>query len=307
MRIAIMGVGAMGGVYAGLFAEAGHEVWAIDIWPEHLAAIQAGMRLEGFSGDRVIQGIRATTDPADAGPCDLVILATKAAGVAPAAAAMGPLLGPDTPVLTIQNGLGAGERLASALAPERILLGIAQAFGASIKGPGHIHHNNMSLIRLGELNGGETPRLAEIVSLWQGAGFQAEGYGDTDQMIWEKFICNVAFSAPCTVFNRTIGEMMSDPGTRAFCLGCGIEAYEVARALEINLTFDDPEAYLEAFARKVWEGRPSMLLDHLAGRHSEIDALNGRVPVEGAKVGHLCPMNTTAAAIVCAKEAAFEG
>ncbi|MEM1277258.1 MAG: 2-dehydropantoate 2-reductase [Pseudomonadota bacterium] len=305
MKIAIVGVGAMGGVYAGLFAEAGHEVWAIDVWPEHVEAIRAGMRLEGFSGDRVITGIHATTDPSEAGLCDLVVLSTKAAGVAAAAAAMASLLGPNTPILTIQNGLGAGERLSSVLDPGRIMLGIAQAFGASVKGPGHIRHNNMNLIRVGELGGGETERLAAIVDVWRGAGFQAEGYADTDQMIWEKFICNVAFSAPCTVFNRTIGAMMSEPGTRAFCLGCGIEAYEVARAQKINLTFDDPIPYLEAFAEKVWEGRPSMLLDNLAGRHSEIDALNGRVPIEGEKVGLACPMNTTAAAIVRAKEAAF--
>ncbi|MEM9046787.1 MAG: 2-dehydropantoate 2-reductase [Pseudomonadota bacterium] len=305
MKIAIVGVGAMGGVYAGLFAEAGHEVWAIDVWPEHVDAIRSGMRLEGFSGDRVITGIHSTTDPAEAGPCDLVVLATKAAGVAPAAEKMGPLLGPETPVLTIQNGLGAGERLSSVMDPGRIMLGIAQAFGASVKGPGHIHHNNMHLIRVGELGGGDTERLADVVQLWRGAGFQAEGYPDTDQMIWEKFICNVSFSAPCTVFDRTIGEMMSEPGTRAFCLGCGTEAYEVARAQKINLTFDDPVPYLEAFAQKVWEGRPSMLLDNLAGRHSEIDALNGRVPIEGEKVGLPCPMNATAAAIVRAKEAAF--
>ncbi|MBY8976477.1 2-dehydropantoate 2-reductase [Rhodobacteraceae bacterium NNCM2] len=305
MKIAIVGVGAMGGVYAGLFAEAGHEVWAVDVWPEHVAAINEGMRLEGFSGDRIITGIRATTDPAEVGPCDLVVLATKAAGVGPAAAAMAPMLGPETPVLTIQNGMGAGERLSAVMEPGRILLGIAQAFGASVKGPGHIHHNNMNLIRVGELGGGETERLASIVDLWRGAGFTAEGYDDTDQMIWEKFICNVSFSAPCTVFNRTIGEMMEDPGTRAFSLGCGTEAFNVARALGVNLTFDDPVPYLEAFAAKLLQGRPSMLLDHLAGRRSEIDALNGFVPVKGAEIGIPTPMNETATAIVRAREAAF--
>lgn len=305
MKIAIVGIGAMGGVYAGLFAEAGYDVWAVDVWSEHIAAINAGMRLEGFSGDRVISGIRATRDPAEVGPCDLIVLATKAAGVGPAAAAMGPMLGPETPVLTIQNGMGAGERLAAVMDPGRIMLGIAQAFGASVRGPGHIHHNNMNMIRVGELGGGDTERLARVVEIWRKAGFQAEAYPDTDQMIWEKFICNVAFSGPCTVFNRSIGEMMSDPGTRAFCLGCGCEADSIARALGVNLTFDDPVAYLEAFAKKVWDGRPSMLLDNLAGRLSEIDALNGIVPVKGAEVGVPTPMNEVATAIVRARESSF--
>ncbi|MEM7671560.1 MAG: 2-dehydropantoate 2-reductase, partial [Pseudomonadota bacterium] len=240
-----------------------------------------------------------------AGVCDLVVLATKAAGVGPAADAMGPLLGPDTPVLTIQNGMGAGERLAAVLDPDRIMLGIAQAFGASLKGPGHIHHNNMNLIRVGELAGGQTKRLQEVVEVWRSAGFSAEGYADTDQMIWEKFICNVSFSGPCTIFDRSIGEMMTDPGTRTLCLGCGCEADAVARALGVNLTFDAATPYLEAFADKVWNGRPSMLLDHLAGRRSEIDALNGFVPVKGAEADVPTPMNQTVAAVVRARESAF--
>ncbi|MEM9370446.1 MAG: 2-dehydropantoate 2-reductase [Pseudomonadota bacterium] len=305
MKIAIVGIGAMGGVYAGLFAEAGHEVWAIDVWPEHMDAINTGMRLEGFSGDRIILGIRATAVPAEVGECDLVVLATKAAGVGPAAQAMAPLLGPETPVLTIQNGMGAGERLSAVMEPSRVMLGIAQAFGASVVAPGHIHHNNMNLIRLGELGGGETDRLSEIVNVWRSAGFTAEGYADTDQMIWEKFICNVSFSGPCTVFDRSIGEMMSDPGTRVLCLGCGCEADAAARALGVSLTFDAPVPYLEAFAEKVWNGRPSMLLDHHARRRSEIDALNGMVPVKGGEAGVPTPMNETVTAIVRAREEEF--
>ena len=88
MKIVVMGVGAMGSVYAALLADAGHEVWAVDTWPDHVDAINArGLRLEGASGDRVVKSIRATSDVADVGPCDLCLIATKASGVGPAARA----------------------------------------------------------------------------------------------------------------------------------------------------------------------------------------------------------------------------
>src|SRR5258708_31976684 len=96
----------MGSVYAGLLASAGHEVWACDTWSEHVEAIRKnGLRVEGASGDRTVQ-VHATTRPAEAGVCDLVIIATKAMHVAQAAETVKPLLGPDTVVLSIQNGLG---------------------------------------------------------------------------------------------------------------------------------------------------------------------------------------------------------
>lgn len=305
MKIAIVGTGAMGSIYAAFFAEAEHEVWCVDTWADHVAAIPKGLRLEGFSGDRMVSGIQSATDPSAVGPCDLVVLATKAAGVAPAAAAMAPMLGPETPVITMQNGLGAAERLAQHMDPTRIVIGVAQGFGASMKGPGHAHHNNMSLIRLGELDGGLTDRIRQIEAVWSNAGFTAQAFDDIGKLVWEKFICNTSFSGPCTVFDRTIGEMMEDPGTRALCLGCGTEAWAVAKALGIAIDVPDPEAYITDFASKLSGGRPSMLLDHIAKRASEIDAINGMVPVKGAEAGVPTPFNNTVCAIIRAREAAF--
>lgn len=118
MKIAIVGAGAMGSVYAGILGEAGNEVWAIDHWEEHVEAIRAhGLRVEGASGDRTIR-IRATTDPAEAGVCELVVIATKAHDVEAAARAASPLVGAETVVLPIQNGLGSAERVASLLGEE---------------------------------------------------------------------------------------------------------------------------------------------------------------------------------------------
>jgi 2-dehydropantoate 2-reductase len=306
MKIAIIGTGAMGSVYAGLLADAGHDVWAVDIWEEHLNAIRDhGLRVEGASGDRLVRNIQVSTKAADAGRCDLVIVATKASGVEPAVRSIGPLLGDDTVVLAMQNGLGAGERIGRHLARDKVLLGVAQGFGASMKGPGHVHHNGMELIRIGEMRGGLSPRVERIAEVWRAAGFSAKAYADIDQLIWEKFVCNVAFSAPSTVFGRTVSEMMADPHSWKIALGCGIEAYEAGRAKGVDMSFDDPEAYITAFGRNVPNARPSMLLDHLARRPSEIDAINGMVPVVAAEVGTKAPYNEVVTAIVKAREAAF--
>lgn len=306
MKIVVVGVGAMGSIYAALLADAGNEVWAVDVWEAHLAAIrERGLRVEGASGERTVHSIRTAMSPDDAGPAELYIIATKASGVAAAAEAVARSIGPDGLILTIQNGLGAGERIAAHAPADRVLLGVAQGFGALMKGPAHAHHNAMNLIRIGEMDGGLTERLERVVKTWTDAGFAAKAYGDIDQLIWEKFLCNCAFSAPCTVFDRTIGEIMDDPHTWAIARGCAAEAHALGRAKGVNFTFDDPVAYAAAFGRSMPDARPSMLLDHQARRRSEIDAINGMAVEIGAALGLPVPYNETLSAIVRAREAAF--
>ena len=305
-KIVIVGAGAMGSIYAGFFAEAGHSVAVVDIWAEHISAIaRAGLRLEGASGDRVVQGIGAFGTVEEAGPGDLFVIATKANGVAQAAASIAKVITPKSLVLTIQNGLGAGDRIARHMATDNVLLGVAEGFGASIKAPGHIHHNAMRLIRIGELNGGETARLKWVEMIWQNAGFSAKAFADIHQLIWEKFICNVMCSAPCAAFECNIGELFADKDRRQVALGCLIEAHEIGIAKGIHFSFEDVLAYGTKFAELMPNANPSMRLDHLAGRKSEIDAINGMVPMLGKELGIATPYNDTVVALVRSKEASF--
>ncbi|MEQ8651935.1 MAG: 2-dehydropantoate 2-reductase [Kiloniellales bacterium] len=306
MKIAILGVGAMGSIYAALLAEAGHEVWAVDTWAAHLQAIaERGLRVEGASGDRNVTAIKTADHPAAVGRADLYVIATKAAAVGAVAAAIAPFCDQASLVLTIQNGLGTGERVAKHLPTDRVLLGVAEGFGASMKGPGHAHHNAMRRIRIGEMQGGMSARLERLVALWCQAGFQAQAYADIEQLIWEKFLCNVTFSAPCTVFDCTIGELMGDPERWAIALGCMREAYAVGRARNVAFAFEDPEDYVTTFGRSMPDARPSMLLDHHAKRRSEIDAINGQVAPRAEKLGMDAPYNKTLTAIVRAREDRF--
>lgn len=306
MKIAIIGVGAMGSVYAALLAEAGHRIWAVDPWQAHVDAINTtGLRLEGASGDRIVAEITATTDVTQIETCDLCIIATKACHVGAAARTLAPVIGENTLVLTIQNGLGAGERIAEHMAIKNVLLGVADGFGASMRGPGHAHHNAMKLIRIGEVNGGLTQRLRILEEQFQAAGLQTKAFDDITQLIWEKFLCNVTFSAPCTVFDKTVGELMADEDLWSIALGAMWEAYGIAQHRNIALSFEDPVAYVTAFGANMPQARPSMLLDHMAKKASELGAINGMVPVMGRADGLATPYNQTLVAVLKAREAKF--
>ena len=302
MKIAVVGVGAMGSVYAGLLAKAGNEVWAIDVSHKHIEAIRAhGLRVEGASGDHTIR-LNATVDAEKAGPCDLVILATKAMQVEAACHSAKPLIGKNTTVLTIQNGIGSSEKVAALLGEERVTVGVAGGFGASIKAPGHVHHNGMELIRLGEMNGPVSRRVKDITAVWSSAGFNAKAYDDIQQMIWEKLICNVCYSGVCTVSESRIGEVLNDEGLWQIAKGCAREAYQVATAKGIKVDIDEPVSYVRAFGENMPNAKPSMLLDHMAGRPSEIEAINGAIVREGANTNVPTIFNEIMTALIIAKE-----
>jgi 2-dehydropantoate 2-reductase len=285
MKIAIVGCGAMGSVYAALLADAGHEIWAIDSWKEHVEAMRAkGLRLEGASGDRTVK-LHATTDTTEAGPCDLVIIATKAMHVEQAATAAKALIGDNTMVLSIQNGLGGPDTTARVLGRDKVMVGVVGGFGASMRGPGHAHHNGWELVRLGE-------RLEQIAEVWRSGGFRVKCFDDIDQLVWEKLICNVCFSGTCTITGLTVGEVMNDVDAWQVASGCAMEAYNVAKARNIKVDIDDPVEYVRNFGSKIPNARPSMLLDHLAKRMSEIDAINGAIPPAAQSVDVAAPFNT---------------
>ena len=305
MKIAIIGVGAMGSVYAALLASGGHEVWAVDVWQAHVEAMrEKGLRVEGASGDRTVR-INATMNPADVRDADLVIIATKDDGVDGAARAALAMAKPEAPILTIQNGLGSADRVAEIVGSNRIMMGVVGGFGASMKGPGHAHHNGMEFLRLGEMNGGLTDRLEAVAEAWRAGSFKVLTFDDIHKMVWEKLICNCTYSGPCAISHLTIGQVQANPSAWSIASACGAEAFHVARARGIKLDFDDPIAYIRAFGQKIPNARPSMLLDHLAGRRAEIDNINGAIPREGAKVGIATPVNSMLVALLKAKEASF--
>ena len=296
----------MGSVYASLLGKAGHEVWAVDIWHEHIDAIAtSGLTVSGASGSFVVDNLHVGRSPRDAGTCDMWLIATKASDVDQVAAEIAPLLEPDSVVMAFQNGLGSGERVARHIPPQHIMIGIAEGFGSSIPEPGHVHHEGMRLIRIGEMHGGLTDRVLRIEQEWHDAGFNVQAFADVTLMIWEKFLCNVTLSAPCAVFDVTVGELMSNPQAWRVALGCTSEAHRLGVAMGVEFPFDDPLHYVTDFAATIRNASPSMRLDHLAQRRSEIDVINGQVVALSGAHGLAAPYNETLCAIVRQRETLF--
>ncbi|MGB8398886.1 ketopantoate reductase family protein [Bradyrhizobium sp.] len=304
-KVAVVGCGAMGSVYAALMVDAGHEVHAVTLWPDHAEAMATkGLRCEGASGDRTVP-IRASTTTEGIGICDLVIIATKAFDVAEAARSCTPQLGPETIVQTIQNGLGSPEIAAPILGADRIAVGVVGGFGASIKAPGHAHHNGMEMIRFGAFAGLPKQLLQASAKIWEQAGFKVALFDDIKQMVWEKLIMNVAFSGTCCATGLTVGEVLADDDAWRVARGCAGEAIAVAKALQIRLNVGDPIEHVKKLGGKIPDARPSMLLDYNAGRRCEVDAINGAIPPLGKPLGIATPVNDTVVGIIRSRERAM--
>ncbi|MCW5628191.1 MAG: 2-dehydropantoate 2-reductase [Rhodoferax sp.] len=305
MKIAVVGCGAMGSVYASVLAQAGNEVLVVDRWQAHVDAINRhGLRLEGPTGDRTVPMRAVLVAPQE--PVELVILAVKAADVAHAATSALPLIGPDTAVLTIQNGIGSADTVSAVVGADRLMVGVASAFGASLQGPGHARHNAMQVVRFGAYATLEAERVAAVAQVWTAAGFDARAESDIAVIQWEKLICNAAYSAPCALTGMTVGAVMEDAYMGPVSRAAATEAWQVAKALGVKITVTDPVAHARAFGAQVFKAKPSALQDHEAGRASEIDIINGAVPRYGARVGVTTPVNSTLVSLVKARERQWE-
>ncbi len=297
MRIAIVGCGAMGSVYAGLLASGGNTVLAIDTNKDHVRAInEVGLRVSGASGDRTVS-IQAFMGAPDT-VVDLVVISVKAVHAATAASASRNLFGPDTVALTIQNGLGSADVVAEALGGERLIVGVAQGFGATLPSAGHAHHNDMKAIRMGAYADLSSNTVEQVAAVWQAAGFDAQAVPDIVAMQWEKLICNVAYSALCALTGMTIGETMDDAEVGPISRAAATEAWTVARARGVAPGVDDPVTHVRDFAARMPDAKPSVLLDIEAGRITEVDVINGAIPREGARVGVSAPVNMTLTGLV---------
>lgn len=304
MKIGVVRCGAMGSIYAGLLAAAGNNVLVVDPWEAHVRAIGAnGLHVEGASGNRVVRVRAVTAAPEE--PMDLVIIAAKAAQVGHAAQEARRLLGPDTVVLTIQNGLGSADTVAEAVGAERLAIGIAAAFGSSIRAPGHVHHHGMEIVRIGAHAGLDHARIEAVAALWRAAGFKAEAVSNVAAMQWEKLICNVAYSALCALTGLTIGQVRDDPDVGPVSRAAATEAWQIARARGVAISVTDAVAHVREFGARIPNAKPSVLLDFENKRVSEIDVINGAVPREAAKVGRDAPVNATLTALVKQKERGF--
>ena len=293
MKIAVIGTGAMGSIYAARFSRAGHEVVAIDIWQDHVNYINRnGLFIDGPDGQIIAKNIKASTKFSDLKECHFYIVATKAMNLEESIKNLKDWINLNSPIITIQNGLGAGDIILRHMPENNIILGVAEGFGASLQRPGHVTHTANKQIRLGSISKISSEKeLQNIVDTWRSGGLKTEIYKNIEQLIWEKLLCNVTLSGPCSIFGCNVNELFNNQEYWNFALNCMQEAYSVGLSMGIPFSFEDPVAYVSDFAKRVGSAKPSMLQDYENKKKTEIDFINGAIPPLGAKSKIPTPFN----------------
>ncbi|MEF3275101.1 MAG: 2-dehydropantoate 2-reductase [Chloroflexus sp.] len=308
MRIAIVGVGGVGGYFGGRLAQAGHDVFFI-ARGQHLAAMQQhGLRVRSIAGDFTLPEVKATSDPAEVGPVDLVIVAVKGWQVRAAAEAMRPLIGPQTAVLPLLNGVDAPNELAEVLGAEHTLAGLCRVI-AYREAPGVIVHAgvNPTSIDFGELDNRITPRLQRIQAVLESAGIRGNIPADIHVALWQKFMLICTWSGFGATTRAPIGVWRALPETRPLVEQCLAEVVAVAKARGIAMP-DDAVPNMMAFIDSMpYDGTASLQRDIMAGQPSELMSQNGALVRLAREVGVAVPVNEMLYAILLPQELAARG
>jgi 2-dehydropantoate 2-reductase len=293
MRIAIFGAGGVGGYFGGRLAQAGEDVVFI-ARGDHLQAMsKSGLRVDSINGDFVLESVQATDDPAGVGIVDMVLLGVKAWQVPEAAEAIQPMVGSETVVLPLQNGVDAPSQLAAVLGDEHVLCGLCGLMTFIVE-PGHICHAGADpFIRFGESDNRHSERVERLNHAFdQASGINAEIPPDIQVALWEKFLFVTPWSGVGAVTRSPIWILRSQPGTRGMLKHCMREIYDVGRAHNIALPEDIIGKTMDFVDSLPKEGTASMQRDIMNGRPSELEAQNGAVVRLGGQVGVETPINT---------------
>ena len=296
MKTVIIGAGAMGSLFGGLLAESGGDVTLVDVWPEHVNALNGkGLEIEWRGANRTVR-VRAASDPAEAGPADLVIVFVKSADTPAAAESAARVRNSDGLVLTLQNGLGNADVLAEAVPPACVLAGTT-SHGATMLGPGRIRHAGSGHTVIGPWSGGDRSSADRTAEALNRAGIETEAVSDARALVWGKLLVNVGINAITALTNIKNGELLDLESTRALSRAAVEEAARVAEAQDIPVREDCVEHVL-AVARATAENRSSMGQDVDNRRQTEIQAINGAVVREADRLGLEAPVNRTLTALV---------
>jgi 2-dehydropantoate 2-reductase len=292
MRIAVVGAGGVGGGFGAALAKAGTDV-AFIARGAHLAAMKsAGLKVQGGRGETHLVPTRATADPADIGRVDIVLFCVKLWDVESAGAHIKPLIGPDTAVIPLQNGIDAAERLIPILGPNAVMGGVAQ-ISASITAPGVIQQvGTFMRMIFGELDGKRSKRAEDFLALCLQAGFDATLSEQILTELWMKFILLASNAGIMALARQPIGRLRDDPDLRPIFIAAWREAIDVGRARGVALPADALEKILDFTSHAPPAMKASMALDLERGNRLELPWLSGKVAELGRQLGVPTPTHS---------------
>lgn len=289
-----MGAGALGCYFGGRMEAGGADVSYI-ARGAHLAALQeSGLKVKSPFGDFEIPKVRATDTPGEIGPVDLVMFLVKLYDTDAAAKAMAPLLGPDTAVVSFQNGIDAWERIGAIVGPQRVIGGTA-VIPADIRAPGLISHNGpFAKLTFGEFDRSDSQRCRDLLAIATGAGVDAEMTDDIEVAIWRKFLVLSALSAITTLVRSPVGPIRSNPESWPLFEAAIRETFAVGRKACPRLPEDAIDGAFEMATGLPDTMRASMLDDLERGKRLELAHLSGAVMRLGHEHGVATPTHAVA-------------
>jgi 2-dehydropantoate 2-reductase len=287
-RIAVMGAGAVGGYFGARLAAAGHEVAFIARGKHFEAMRRDGLKVKSTRGDLHIQSLFAS-DPEEIGPVDLILFCVKSYDTQEAAAKFTPLVGPETIVLSLQNGVDNPEKIARLWGRNRTLAGVVY-IGARVSAPGMIEHIAAGRIALGELDGGAGERTNSVHRLLSAAGIPCAISTEIRKVMWGKLVWNAPFCAISCLTRATVTEILESDLLRKLAVDCMEEVREAARYQGIDLGKSIVGETL-SLSQGLGDFKPSMLQDLEAGKPLEHEAFNGVVVNSLREAGKEAPIN----------------
>ena len=276
MKVAVIGAGGVGGYFGGLLARAGHEVTFVARGP-HLRAIKDnGLRIESqLDGTFTVPG-NATNNTATVGEQDLVIFTVKMYHNSDAVSAVLPLIGPETVVLTLQNGIENGEILAETVGEDHVMIGSAYMEGR-ISEPGVVTQSGPGIAAFGEMNVGISRRGENLLQRFQEAGWRVNLHENMPGMLWKKFAYIAGSAAVCAAANCVYEEMRTKPETRQLIRDAIEEVLAVGKARGAPVMADSLAWAMDSLDRFPGQGRASMAKDFTDQRPVELEGLTGTV------------------------------
>lgn len=292
MRIAVFGAGGVGGYFGGRLAQTGEEVVFI-ARGQHLQAIrEAGLRVDSLYGDFVIQPAQVTDDPASVGEVEVILLAVKTWQVMEAAEAIRPLIGDQTLVVPMQNGVETPAQLAEVVGAAHVIGGLCGLI-SYIAGPGHVcHTGGEPFITFGEMDNRRSERVERLYQAFtRTVGVKVTVPPDIQVAMWSKFLLIASWSGVGSITRAPIGAILSLPETRQMLIQAMQEIFEVGQGRQVALTSEVFERTMGFFEGLPYQGTASMQRDVLAGRPSELEAQNGAVVRLGQAAGIETPLH----------------
>lgn len=292
MKIAIVGAGAMGCLYGAMLSTVPtNQVYLLDVWKDHVDTInEHGLTMQEQENHINYDNMTASSDAESVGPSDIVIVFVKSTLTSSAVKNNLAVFGPNTIILTLQNGLGNANLIKDAVGNDNVIVGTT-AHGATMIGPGKVRHAGSGKTIIGEIDGNLTSRIEKVFQAFKAAGIDTEISYNVLGLVWDKLLVNVGINALTGITQLSNGDLLKHQEIEEILEAAVKEAMDVAIAKKIQLSYVDSVAHTKEVCIATAANKSSMLQDVMNHKLTEIDMINGAIVREGKTLGIDTPVN----------------